>query len=76
MEFYKREDGKKQNLVKWGVPLEGNIEKGGSLTSYSRPQIAATIEVEILEKYIQQKIEEDTLFDSNEITLAYKKYTK
>lgn len=76
MDFYKREDGKKQNLVKWGVPLEGNIEKGGSLTSYSRPQIAATIEVEILEKYIQQKIEEDTLFDSNEITLAYKKYTK
>ena len=76
MEFYKREDGKEQNLVKWGVPLEGNIEKGGSLTSYNRPQIAATIEVEILEKYIRQKIEEDTLFDSNEITLAYKKYTK
>ncbi len=76
MDFYKREDGKEQNLVKWGVPLEGNIEKGGSLTSYCRPQIAATIEVEILEKYIQQKIEEDTLFDSNEITLAYKKYTK
>ncbi|MGP5303041.1 hypothetical protein [Psychrobacter celer] len=76
MEFYKREDGKEQNLVKWGVPLEGNIEKGGSLTSYSRPQIAATIEVEILEKYIRKKIEEDTLFDSNEITLAYKKHTK
>lgn len=76
MDFYKREDGKEQNLIKWGVPLEGNIEKGGTLTSYSRPQIAATIEVEILEKYIQQKIKEDTLFDSNEIILAYKKYTK
>ena len=76
MEFYKREDGKEQNLIKWGVPLEGNIEKGGTLTSYSRPQIAATIEIEILENYIQQKIEEDTLFDSNEIILAYKKYTK
>lgn len=76
MDFYKREEGKEQDLVKWATPLEGNIEKGGSLTSYIRPQTAATIEVDILEKYIQKKIEEDTLFDSNEITLAYKKYTK
>lgn len=76
IDFYKREDNQKQNLVRWEVPFKGNSENGGPITSCNRPKIFATIEVEVLESYIQQKIEEDTLFDSNKIIDAYRKLTK
>ena len=76
MDFYKREDDQKQNLVKWEVPFKGNSENGGPITSCNRPKVFSTIEVEVLESYIQQKIEEDTLFDSNKIIDAYRKLTK
>ena len=56
-------------------PKEGRIENGETISD-GLPDIKLAIKTELLESCIQQQIKEDTLFNFNEIILAYKKYTK
>ena len=62
-----------ENIQK--IPKKGSIENE-YITSDGLSDTKLAIKVELLEYYIQQQIKEDTLFNSNEIILAYKKYTK
>lgn len=62
-----------ENIQK--IPKKGSIENE-YITSNGLSDTRLAIKVELLEYYIQQQIKEDTLFNSNEIILAYKKYTK
>lgn len=62
-----------ENIQK--IPKKGSIENE-YVTSDGLSDTRLAIKVELLEYYIQQQIKEDTLFNSNEIILAYKKYTK
>lgn len=62
-----------ENIQK--IPKKGSIENE-YITSDGLSDTRLAIKVELLEYYIQQQIKEDTLFNSNEIILAYKKYTK
>ena len=66
-----------QTLIenRWKLPKECRIENG-EVISDGLPDIRLVIKTELLESCIQQQIKEDTLFDSNEIILAYKKYNK
>ena len=62
-----------ENIQK--IPKKGSIENE-YITSNGLSDTRLAIKVELLEYYIQQQIKEDTLFNYNEIILAYKKYTK
>ena len=80
--LYKWLDDKFKNKINQSIveniqklPKKGRIENE-YVISDGLSDTRLAIKVELLEDYIQQQIKEDTLFDSNEITLAYKKYTK
>ncbi|WP_230657370.1 hypothetical protein [Psychrobacter sp. I-STPA10] len=65
-------------LVEWKISLPSTytVENNKYLLSETKPDILASIDIAILEDYFQAKIKQDTLFNFNEITDAYKKYTK